>query len=62
MKIKSLFCLVTAALTLFVVSGSALAGDTLNGAGASFPFPVYSAWAYEYNGITGVRVNYQSIG
>lgn len=38
------------------------AAETLNGAGATFPYPVYSAWAYEYNKITGVKLNYQSIG
>lgn len=36
--------------------------DTINGAGASFPFPLYSAWASDYNKETGVKVNYQSIG
>jgi phosphate transport system substrate-binding protein len=40
----------------------ATAAETLNGAGASFPYPVYSAWAYEYNRAVGVRINYQSIG
>lgn len=34
----------------------------INGAGATFPYPVYSAWAYDYHKITGVQVNYQSIG
>jgi phosphate transport system substrate-binding protein len=38
------------------------AAETLNGAGATFPYPVYSAWAYDYNKITGVQLNYQSIG
>jgi phosphate transport system substrate-binding protein len=38
------------------------AAEKLNGAGATFPYPVYSAWAYEYNKITGVQINYQSIG
>ncbi len=38
------------------------AAETLNGAGATFPYPVYSAWAYEYHKITGVKLNYQSIG
>ena len=62
MNHKSLHsCIVTLLVLLVVVTG-AQAGETLNGAGASFPFPVYSAWAYEYNGITGVQVNYQSIG
>ncbi|MCE5252561.1 phosphate ABC transporter substrate-binding protein PstS [bacterium] len=35
---------------------------TLNGAGASFPYPVYSQWAYKYNKLTGTKINYQSIG
>ncbi|MDN5849467.1 MAG: phosphate ABC transporter substrate-binding protein PstS [Nitrococcus sp.] len=34
----------------------------INGAGASFPYPIYSKWAAAYNKVTGVRVNYQSIG
>jgi len=34
----------------------------INGAGASFPYPVYSAWAYLYQKAEGIRVNYQSIG
>ncbi len=38
------------------------AAVTLNGAGASFPYPVYSQWAYKYHQITGVKINYQSIG
>lgn len=48
-------------LALFL-PGTAMAAETLNGAGASFPFPVYSAWGYEYNKVTGIRLNYQSIG
>jgi phosphate transport system substrate-binding protein len=38
------------------------AADRLNGAGASFPYPVYSAWAFDYNKASGVQINYQSIG
>ncbi len=38
------------------------AGETINGAGASFPFPIYSQWAYDYNKVTGMQLNYQSIG
>jgi phosphate transport system substrate-binding protein len=35
----------------------------LNGAGATFPFPLYSKWIAEYRHVTpDVRVNYQSIG
>jgi phosphate transport system substrate-binding protein len=36
--------------------------QTLNGAGATFPYPVYSKWAYQYNQLTGLKLNYQSIG
>jgi len=46
-------------LLLFTHIGAA---ETLNGAGATFPYPVYSAWAYDYNKVTGVKLNYQSIG
>jgi phosphate transport system substrate-binding protein len=42
--------------------GTAEAAETINGAGATFPYPVYSAWAFEYNKVIGVRLNYQSIG
>jgi len=40
----------------------AQAAPTINGAGATFPFPVYSQWAHDYNKETGVRLNYQAIG
>ena len=36
---------------------------TLNGAGATFPYPMYSKWFNEYNKIhSDVQINYQSIG
>jgi phosphate transport system substrate-binding protein len=36
---------------------------TLNGAGATFPYPIYSKWFSEYHKIhSEVEVNYQSIG
>jgi len=36
---------------------------TLNGAGATFPYPLYSRWFAEYNRLhPDVRINYQSIG
>jgi phosphate transport system substrate-binding protein len=50
-------------ISMLVVGMSmALAAESLNGAGASFPYPVYSAWAFEYYKVTGVQLNYQSIG
>src|SRR6516225_12364485 len=34
----------------------------ITGAGATFPFPIYSKWADAYKTKTGVGMNYQSIG
>ena len=52
-----------------ILATTALAGacsfawsQEVTGAGASFPAPVYSKWASDYNKATGVKVNYQSIG
>ena len=56
------FFAVVLVMALMVTFSQVQAADTLNGAGATFPYPVYSAWAYEYNKITGVKLNYQSIG
>src|SRR3954468_11602842 len=42
--------------------GSAQVGGTLNGAGATFPQPVYQEWAARFQEKTGVTVNYQGIG
>jgi phosphate transport system substrate-binding protein len=44
------------------VAASASAESLINGAGATFPYPLYSKWAYEYNKTTGLKMNYQSIG
>ena len=42
-------------------AGSLMAQD-LNGAGATFPYPIYSKWFADYATATGVKINYQSIG
>jgi phosphate transport system substrate-binding protein len=34
----------------------------ITGAGATFPAPIYAKWASDYNKLTGIKVNYQSIG
>jgi phosphate transport system substrate-binding protein len=34
----------------------------ITGAGATFPFPIYSKWAEAYKATTGTGMNYQSIG
>jgi phosphate transport system substrate-binding protein len=49
-------------LVLGMSFAHAEAAETLNGAGASFPYPVYSAWSFDYNKVTGMQLNYQSIG
>lgn len=51
-------------LAIAVILSFTMAGakETLNGAGASFPYPVYSAWAFDYHKATGTQLNYQSIG
>jgi phosphate transport system substrate-binding protein len=41
--------------------GQAVAAD-LTGAGATFPYPIYSKWAEAYKAATGIGLNYQSIG
>jgi len=46
---------------LVAASTSAFAAD-ITGAGATFPFPVYSKWADAYKKETGNGLNYQSIG
>ncbi|HEY2103585.1 MAG TPA: phosphate ABC transporter substrate-binding protein PstS [Chthoniobacterales bacterium] len=43
--------------------GTASAQLTINGAGATFPYPIYSKWFDEYSKVDpSVRFNYQSIG
>jgi phosphate transport system substrate-binding protein len=42
--------------------GSAQLGGTINGAGATFPQPVYSEWANRFKDQAGTTVNYQGIG
>jgi phosphate transport system substrate-binding protein len=59
MKTFLKIALAFAVMLSFSHAGSA---EMLNGAGATFPYPVYSAWAYDYNKVTGVQLNYQSIG
>ena len=44
-------------------AGAGVAGaKELTGAGATFPYPLYSKWFDVYNQTTGVKINYQSIG
>src|SRR5256714_10580467 len=34
----------------------------LTGAGATFPYPIYSKWFSDYAQANGIKINYQSIG
>src|ERR1700730_3384072 len=52
---------VLAAAATLSLAVSAQATD-ISGAGATFPYPVYSKWADAYKTQTGVGLNYQSIG
>src|SRR5579872_5431426 len=46
-----------------VVIGLAAQTMQINGAGATFPYPIYSKWFSEYNKLhSNVAINYQSIG
>jgi phosphate transport system substrate-binding protein len=40
----------------------AATANEITGAGATFPAPLYSKWASEYNKATNIRINYQSVG
>jgi phosphate transport system substrate-binding protein len=45
------------------VAGAAAQTVQINGAGATFPYPIYSKWFSEYNKLhPSVQINYQSIG
>ena len=50
-----------AAICAAAIASPAVAQD-LTGAGATFPFPIYSKWFADYAAKTNVKINYQSIG
>ena len=58
---KSILTLAILAVT--AISGQASAETLINGAGATFPYPLYSKWFAEYAKVDpSVKFNYQSIG
>ena len=62
---KKLKIMAAVAMAVTLVTGIALAGNPtlINGAGATFPYPIYSKWFSEYAKIDpSVNFNYQSIG
>lgn len=58
-QIKYLALMAAMALGLL---GPVQAATTINGAGATFPYPIYGKWAEAYKAKTGIGMNYQSIG
>jgi phosphate transport system substrate-binding protein len=51
------------AVGLLVAALSSAQAQKLTGAGATFPYPIYSKWFSEYSAShPGVQINYQSIG
>jgi phosphate transport system substrate-binding protein len=53
--------MLAAAASAVALAGAAQAAD-ISGAGATFPYPIYSKWADAYKTQTGIGLNYQSIG
>ena len=61
--IKNVRSIAVALSTAALLSGIASAQSVdLTGAGATFPYPIYSKWFSEYAQRTGIKINYQSIG
>jgi phosphate transport system substrate-binding protein len=56
-------CVIGLACASALVAGAAAQTMRINGAGATFPYPIYSKWFSEYNKLhANVEINYQSIG
>jgi len=63
MNLRKIFRSALAAATLAGAAWAApAAAADITGAGATFPFPLYSKWADAYKKESGVGLNYQSIG
>src|ERR1700739_4639837 len=61
MNLRTFQQLLTALACVAACAGAVRAAD-ISGAGATFPYPIYSKWADAYRQQTGVGLNYQSIG
>ena len=62
MKFCSLNPLTASACALALLTTAMVSAQEVTGAGATFPAPLYSKWAADYNKATGIRINYQSVG
>jgi phosphate transport system substrate-binding protein len=60
---KTVRSLAVATAATIALCGGVSAAVQINGAGATFPYPIYSKWFAEYNKLhRDVEINYQSIG
>ena len=59
---KNVFSSSFLAAALGALAFTGVQAQEITGAGATFPAPIYAKWASDYNKLTGVKVNYQSIG
>ena len=59
---RNLQRLLVAGVALIGAATAGAAVNAINGAGATFPYPIYGKWAEAYKSKTGVGMNYQSIG
>ena len=64
MKKGAKFLATAMAAAIMSVAGvnASAAAMTITGAGATFPYPLYSKWFYEYSHANGVKINYQAMG
>ena len=65
MKTNTLLAGLALLAACFIICPGAWAADkvsAISGAGATFPYPVYAKWASAYYKLTGIKINYQSIG
>ncbi len=66
LRLTALVLAVVGSLLLIPPAGGAARGEepvkAVHGAGATFPYPLYSAWSHRYKALKGVAFNYQSIG
>jgi phosphate transport system substrate-binding protein len=62
MKLSFKFSLISAVTAVAAAFPVISLAQDVTGAGASFPAPLYSKWAADYNRATGVKINYQSVG
>jgi len=55
--------LVSLGVVGLLIGGAAAQTIQINGAGATFPYPIYSKWFSEYNKLhSNIQINYQSVG